>query len=78
MTGYPALIETDQQIQGLLLAAAPGMFGVDVKDFHVTGHWLLDAGCWKISGVWYKDEGERRKAHGNEMRLYLLSLNLEP
>ena len=30
MRGYPALIETDQQIQGLLLPAAPGMLGVDV------------------------------------------------
>ena len=34
VTGYPAFIETDQQIQGLLLSAPPGTLGVDVKNVH--------------------------------------------
>ena len=40
MTGYPAFIETYQQIQGLLLPAPPGALGVDVQNLHLTGNWI--------------------------------------
>ena len=45
MAGNPALGETGQQIQCLLLPASPGALGVDVQDIHVAGFWVLDTGC---------------------------------
>jgi hypothetical protein len=53
MAGDPARIEPHQQIQGLLLPAPPGSFGVDVQDIHISGFWLLDTGCrLLVTGCW--------------------------
>ena len=53
MAGNPALCETRQQIQCLLLPASPGALGVDVQDIHVAGFWILDSGYWMlVTGNW--------------------------
>jgi hypothetical protein len=45
MTGYLAFVEACQQIQGLLLPPAPGPLGVDMQNFHFSGHRELVPGC---------------------------------